>query len=243
MTTSRRSALSRAAAALLIGLLAAYIASPALQKAVLSLFFPGAPAYVHARVSLLAMTLQHIALAGSATVLSVITGVSLGIAVTRPAGRAYLPLLMRVNALIQTFPPSAVIILAFPLLGFGWRPTVLALFVYSLFPVLGNTILGIQSVAPGVGDAARGMGMTEMQKLLLVELPQARSHLFTGIRHSLVLNIGTASIGAVIGAGGLGTIIISGLTLQNSALVFSGAISAAGLALTAEHLMRIFNKS
>lgn len=223
---------------LFLGSVAAFILSEDLQRGVLSFLYPGENQFVHSRVSLLRMTGIHLVLTLSATLLSTLTGVLLGIGVTRKEGRVFLPLVLRMNSLVQTFPPSAVVILAFPLLGFGWEPTLLALFLYSLFPVLGNTVLAIQGLDPPVLEAADGMGMSAFQRLRLVEWPQALPLVLTGIRHAYILNLGTASIGAVIGAGGLGTIIISGLTLQNSALVFSGTLVTIALALLGNRIFR-----
>lgn len=218
-------------------LTAVYILLPGVQEAVLSLLYPGENQFLHSRVSLARMTLIHMGLTAGATLLSVGAGVILGVTVTRRSGKDFQTMLKRINGFIQTFPPSAVIILAFPFLGFGWEPTMLALFLYSLFPVVGNTIVGFQSIRPGIIDAARGMGMNESQRLFIVEMPQALPLIFTGIRHAFILNLGTAAIGAVIGAGGLGTIIISGLTLQNSALVLSGTIVTIALAFGGEMLI------
>lgn len=223
---------------LFLAAVTAYILSEDLQKGILSFLYPGESQFIHSRVSLLKMTGIHLILTLSATVLSTLIGVSLGLAITRKGGRVFLPLVLRLNSLVQTFPPSAVVILAFPLLGFGWEPTLLALFLYSLFPVLGNSVLAIQGLDQSVLEAADGMGMNGRQRLFLVEWPQALPLILTGIRHAFILNLGTASIGAVIGAGGLGTIIISGLTLQNSALVFSGTLVTVALALLGNQFFR-----
>jgi len=223
-------------------LLLVYISSDRVQINLLKILYPGETQFTHSRVSLLSMTIVHILLTLSATALSVIFGAGFGILVTRKAGRDFQAIILRLNGLVQTFPPSAVIILAFPLLGFGWKPTLLALFLYSLFPVIGNTVMGFKAVDPLILDAAEGLGMSERQKLSLVEIPQALPLIMTGIRHAFILNIGTASIGAIIGAGGLGTIIMSGLVLQNSALVFSGALTTVALALLGEQCINLVEK-
>lgn len=220
-------------------LLIVYILSPTVQKSLLSVVFPSAPAYVHPRVSLAHMTLTHLGLTFSATALSVLVGAAVGVCVTRSFGREYLPLAVRTNALLQSLPPSAVIILAFPILGFGWKPTLLALFLYSLLPVAANTIIGFQSVGADVLDAADGLGMKESQRLFIVEFPIALPHIVNGIRHAFILNLGTAAIGAVIGAGGLGSIIMSGLISNNSALVLSGTIVISSIALLSESLFSL----
>jgi len=227
---------------LLVVLLLVYMFSEQVQTAVLSLLFPSEGQYVHSRKTILAMTCEHITLTLLATALATLTGVLLGIGVTRKGGKDFQVLIMRLNAFIQTFPPSAVIILAYPVLGFGWKPALLALFLYSLFPVLGNTVVGFQGVPPEVKESARGMGMTPFQQLWIAELPQAWPMILTGIRHSYILNLGTAAIAAVIGGGGLGTIIISGLALRNSALVMSGTIVISLLAFIGEQVFLLLSR-
>jgi len=180
------------------------------------------------------MTLTHILIALGATLISGAGGISIGFLVTHGRGKAFSGITSALNSMVQTVPPAAVVILAFPLLGFGWPPTVLALVLYSLFPILSNTIMGFYSIPPGVIDSASGMGMNQLQRLRMVELPLASPLILSGLRHSFILNIGTATIGAVIGGGGLGIIIISGLTLQNPALVLSGTIVISGIAILTE---------
>jgi osmoprotectant transport system permease protein len=213
-----------------------YISSEQAQQALLSFLYPSAVQYTHSRKTLQEMTISHVLLTLGATVIASVIGIALGIITTRGKGRVFLPLVLKLNAFIQTFPPSAVIILAFPFLGFGWKPALLALVLYSLFPVLGNTIVGFQSVDPAVIDAAKGMGMSGWQQLWIAQFPQALGLIMTGIRHCYILNLGTAAIASVIGGDGLGTIIISGLTLQNSALVLSGTLVISLLALIGEQL-------
>jgi osmoprotectant transport system permease protein len=114
-----------------------------------------------------------------------------------------------------------------PLVGFGFKPTVIALFLYGLLPVVRNTIAGIESVDPDVPDAAAGMGMTSLQVLTRIELPLAWPVILTGIRISTIIGIGTATLGATIGAGGLGKPIIAGLIGQNPAYILEGAVLVA----------------
>ncbi len=163
--------------------------------------------------------------------LTIAVGVPLGIFVTRTYGRPFLAVTNDLTALGQTFPPVAVLALAVPLTGFGLRPTVLALFLYGLLPVVRNTIAGLTAVPGESRSAARGLGMTGAQILLRVELPLAARVILAGIRTSVVINVGTAMIGAVIGAGGLGSPIVAGLIQNNLAFVIQGALPAALLAL------------
>lgn len=219
-----------------------YIYSETVQSTILSLVFPSETQFTHSRKSVLEMTVSHLLLTLGATGLSAFVGTVIGILVTRKGGEDFQQLVVKLNAFIQTFPPSAVIILAFPVLGFGWQPALLAMFLYSLFPVLGNTVVGFRSVSDAIKDSARGMGMTPFQQLWIAEFPQAFSMIITGIRHSYILNLGTAAIAAVIGGEGLGTIIISGLTLRNSALVLSGTIVISLLAFIGEQVFHIVAK-
>ncbi len=227
------------AIAIILVLLFLYVGSETVQKGTLSLLFPNEEQLTHSRKTILQMTGAHLAITLAATTLSALVGTLLGVLVTRRSGEDFQQLVLKLNAFVQTFPPSAVIILAFPVLGFGWQPALLAMFLYSLFPVLGNTVVGFNSVSREVKDAAKGMGMTGMQLLWLAELPQAMPMIITGIRHSYILNLGTAAIAAVIGGEGLGTIIISGLTLRNSALVLSGTIVISLLAFLGEQLFQL----
>lgn len=228
--------------ALLIGLLLVFMFSVQVQTLLLSSLFPSEGRYTHSRKTILEMTGEHIVLTLLATGLAAVVGILIGVAVTRKGGQAFQVLILRLNAFIQTFPPSAVIILAYPVLGFGWKPALLALFLYSLFPVLGNTVVGFQGVSPAVKESARGMGMTAFQQLWIAEFPQAWPMILTGIRHSYILNLGTAAIAAVIGGGGLGTIIISGLALRNSALVLSGTIVISLLAFIGEQVFLLLSR-
>jgi len=186
------------------------------------------------RDTLAAFVLQHLALVGASSGLTIAIGVPLGIFVTRRSGRDFHGLVVAATDLGQTFPPVAVLALAMPLLGFGFVPTVVALVIYGLFPVVSSTIAGIEAVPAAVLEAARGMGMSPMQRLLRVELPLALRVILSGIRTSVAINIGTATVGAAIGTGGLGVPIIGGLSVQNMAYVVEGAIPAALLAVLAD---------
>lgn len=239
MTRSGARASARLVKTCFILFLAVYIVSPSVQESLLSFLFSSERQFTHSRLGLLQMTASHMMLTLSASMISSIVGILIGFAVTHGKGRYYHEIVRTLNGFVQTLPPTAVVILAFPFLGFGWPPALLALALYSVFPVVANTVVGFQSVPSDVLDAATGMGMSNLQRLRLVEFPLALPVINTGLRHSFILNIGTATIAAVIGGGGLGTIIISGLTLQNSALVFSGTIVITGLALIFDELFNL----
>jgi osmoprotectant transport system permease protein len=209
----------------------------------LSSLFPDQSQLLYPRATLLQFTREHLALVGVSSALTVGIGLPLGIWATRRSGRDFRSLIEAGIDVGQTFPPVAVLALAMPLLGFGFWPTIVALILYGLFPVVSNTIAGIEAVSPNVLEAARGMGMSPTQILFRVELPLAARVILAGIRTSVVINIGTATIGAAIGAGGLGDPIIVGLVTQNMSYVLEGAIPAALLAIVADAALASVEKS
>ncbi len=136
--------------------------------------------------------------------------------------------------LLQTIPSIALLAFMIPLFGIGVRPAIAALFLYALLPILRNTYTALQSLDPVMKKVALGMGLTTRQRLLTIEIPLAMPTLLTGVRTATVISIGTATLAAFIGAGGLGEPIVTGLALNNTTLILEGAVPAAGLALLAE---------
>ena len=204
---------------------------PSLYRSIGQVVFPGQSELVYQRRALADLFLEHLLLSFLATGGAVVVGVVGGVAVTRPVASSLRPLVQDLAALAQTVPPVAVLALSVPLLGYGSAPTVAALFFYSVLPVLRNTIAGIEQVDPGVVEASVGMGMTPAQRLRLSELPLASPVILAGIRTAAIINIGTATIGATIGAGGLGVVIIAGLVRDNLSYIVAGAATTAVLAL------------
>lgn len=213
------------------------IANTGWWEAGLHFLFPGEAQVVHPRASLAVFVWEHVRLVAISSGITVLLGVPLGVSVTRPGGREFLPVVTDITSFGQTFPPVAVLALAVPMLGFGLVPTVFALFLYGLLPVVRNTIAGLGAVPPHLLDAAYGMGMSRGQALMRVELPLAAPVILAGVRISVIINIGTAMIGAVIGAGGLGSPIIAGLVQDNLAFIIEGALPAALLAVLADQLL------
>jgi osmoprotectant transport system permease protein len=219
------------------GLFIAVISSMGLWETALRFLFPQESQVLHPRASLIVLVMEHLGLVALSSSLTILIGVPIGIWVTRPGGRNFLSLVTDLTSFGQTFPPVAVLALAVPMLGFGLPPTVAALFLYGLLPVVRNTIAGLSAVPPGSLETAYGMGMSRWQTLLRVEIPLSASVILAGVRISVVINIGTAMIGAVIGAGGLGSPIIAGLVQDNIAFILEGAIPAAMLAILADQLL------
>ncbi|HOP38563.1 MULTISPECIES: ABC transporter permease [Mesotoga] len=219
------------------------ISNMALWESFLGWLFPEEREVLHPRGTLLELVAEHMWMVLVSSGLATIIGISIGVLVTRPMGRQYLPLVSNLSSLGQTFPPVAVLALAVPLLGFGFKPTVAALLLYGLLPIVRNTIAGIENIPPDVREAAYGMGMSSWQALFKVEFPLALKVIMSGIRISVVINIGTATVGATIGAGGLGSPIIAGLVAENPAFVLEGAIPAALLAFSVDAFLGNLEKT
>ncbi len=207
-----------------LGLLIAFLVKPQWFAPV---FAPltefGAPP-IYDQGNLLLLTLAHLGTVCCAAAASAIVAVGLGILVTRPSGAEFLPLSRTLVNIGQTFPPVAVLAVTVPLVGFGEKPTLIALFAYGLLPIFENTIVGLQTCPPAVLEAAHGMGMNARQRLLGVELPLAMPLILEGIRLSLVINVGTATIGSTVAAKGLGEVIIAGLLSNNTAFILQGGL-------------------
>ncbi len=191
----------------------------------------------------ISLTGEHILIVAVSCGLAVVIGVGTGIAATRR------PLLRRISvaiaSVLQTIPSLALFgfLLPVPFIGgIGQHTAILCLVLYSLLPILRNTIVGINSVDPPVREAAVAMGMTDRQLLRWVELPLAAPTILAGIRIALVTNIGTAVIAAIIGGGGLGVLIFRGVASVNTMEILAGAIPAAALALLADAGMSVLER-
>jgi osmoprotectant transport system permease protein len=182
--------------------------------------------------NLISETIQHVYLSGISFALVAAIGVPVGVVIAQ-AGRAVRVPVFLIANLGQAVPGIGLLVLLFAILGLGVAPTVIALVVYGLLPVLRNTVAGIQGVDPAAVDAARGMGMTRWQALVRVQLPLASPLVFAGLRTALVLIIGTATLGNFIGGGGLGDVIAAGIN-NSDRMVFVGAVMVASLALLAD---------
>ncbi len=187
------------------------------------------------RAVVLQFTLEHLALVAIAIAVAIAAGVPLGIILTRRPGlRRWV---LGATNMIQTVPSLALFgfLIPVPFIGgIGNKTAVVALALYALLPVIRNTFTGITGVDRAVVEAARGMGMTGKQLLWHVELPLAFSVIVAGIRIATVICIGTATIAASIGAGGLGTFIFRGVATVNNNVILAGAIPAAALAVIAD---------
>jgi osmoprotectant transport system permease protein len=147
------------------------------------------------------------------------------------------------TGILQTIPSIALLALMIPLTGIGVLPAVIALFLYALLPILRNTVIGLSSVDPTLKKVATAIGLNRFQKLTFIELPLAMPMILTGIRMAAVMNVGTATLAAFIGGGGLGEFIVTGLALNDTNLILMGAIPAALLAIVLELLFELLEKT
>ncbi|MGD6818870.1 osmoprotectant update ABC transporter permease/substrate-binding subunit OpuFB [Metabacillus sp. 84] len=185
--------------------------------------------------------LEHIQISFIALLIAVVITIPLGIFLTRRTKLA--EGVIGVTAVLQTIPSLALLGLLIPLVGIGVVPAVIALVIYALLPILRNTYTGIKEVDPSLVEAARGMGMNNRKRLFKVELPLALPVIMAGIRTAMVLIVGTTTLAALIGAGGLGKLILLGIDRNDNMLIILGAIPAALLAILFDVLLRVAEKA
>ena len=181
---------------------------------------------------------QHLSLVVSSTAIAIVVGVPSGILLTRR--RAWRAPVLGLANIFQTIPSLALFGFLIPLPfigGIGATTAIVALVVYALLPIVRNTYTGIAGVDPAVREAGRGMGMTDWQLLTQVELPLAVGVILAGVRVATVVSVGTATIAAAIGAGGLGVYIFRGVAVVDDTLILAGALPAALMALAADALL------
>ncbi len=186
----------------------------------------------------LSTLLRHLQIVAVAELLAIAVGVPVGFISTRRSLRFVSPLFIGIANIGQTIPTLAFIGIAGALLGMGYKAAVVALFVYAMLPIIRNTYAGINSIDPAIREAAAGMGMSKWQITYKIELPLAQPVIIAGIRTSMVLNVGTAAVAGMIGAGGLGELIVTGIAVRVTELVIQGAAPTAALAIILDALLR-----
>ncbi len=186
------------------------------------------------------LTLRHMMLVAAALLAAVLVAVPLGLILER--ARESAGLIMAVLGVIETVPGIALLAFMIPLLGVGVWPAFVALWLYALYPIARGTFTGVRAADPGAVEAAEALGATPRQRLLLVRLPLAAPFVMAGVRTAAVITVGTATLAAFIGAGGLGEPIVAGLALADTRLVLSGALPAAALALVVDGLLAVVER-
>ena len=191
------------------------------------------------RVSLVNAALNHMFIVLSAITGVILIGLPVALWTTRQSGKAFLPIVSNTVAVSQTFPPIAILFLATPVFGFGPMAIIIALFIYGLMPCVHGALTGLKQVPIDAKESAKGMGMGDFQLLQKIEFPLALPAILSGIRTSLILLIATATLAPMVGGTSLGTPIIVGLTVNNSAQVLEGAIPVALIAIAADYTLRV----
>lgn len=187
------------------------------------------------------LTLQHLMLVSIAVGLAIVVGVPLGVLMTRFKWLA--GPLQGAATVVLTIPSIALFGLMLPLYskigqGLGPLPAITAVFLYSLLPILRNTFLALTNVEPGIREAGKGIGMTFWQRLRMVDIPIAVPVILAGVRTAVVMNIGVMTIAAVIGAGGLGVLILNSISQSNMPMLVVGAVLVSLLAIAADLLLQ-----
>lgn len=207
-------------------------AAAALLREAADLTVPPAPT-VSGVGAMLAHTLRHLQLVGISLAAAALVGIPLGIAAAR--SRFLSALILSTAGLLQTIPSLALLAFLIALLGrIGVGPALVALFLYSLLPIVRNTYVGLTTIPPNLSEAAEALGLAPATRLLRIDLPMASPAIMAGLKTSAVINVGTATLAAFIGAGGLGEPILRGLQTLNDQLILQGAVPAALLALAVQ---------
>ena len=204
------------------------------SKPLFAVLFPALDRPLYEQDSFAALLWAHAGIVAVSSAAAALIGIAAGVFVTRAGGREFRPLVETLVAIGQTVPPVAVLAIAVPLIGFGAWPALIALALYGLLPIVRASVAGLESVPSAALEAADGAGMTAWQRLWRVELPLALPVLLAGVRTSVIINIGTATIASTVGAKTLGSPIIVGLSGFNTAYVIQGALVVGLLAVVTD---------
>ena len=192
------------------------------------------------RNEILTLLIQHIRLTVFSVLLAIVLGVPLGILV-KYVQKLNKPILGFAN-IVQAIPSMALLGIAIPLLGIGSAPAIAMVILYSLLPIIKNTYTGLSNISPQIMEAAKGIGLTKMQRLFKIQIPLSLPVIMAGIRVSAVTAVGLMTIAAYIGAGGLGYLVFSGIRTINNFQILAGAIPACLLALFVDYVFSIIER-
>lgn len=190
--------------------------------------------------ALLARTGEHLWLVAISLTLAIILAIPLGVIAAREARLG--AVVMSLTGLLQTIPSLALFVILIPIFGIGAAPTIAALFLYSLLPIVRNTHAGLTGISPALIDSAEALGLSRTARLRRIELPLARPMILAGVRTAAVIAVGLATLGAIIGAGGYGQPILTGIRLNDTGLILQGAVPAAAMALAFEGLFHLIER-
>ncbi len=194
------------------------------------------------RTPLFVLFMQHMEMVVISSAMAIVFGISLGIFLTTSFGEEFKASLLKLVNLGQTFPSAALLALVVPIVGYGIKGALIALFLYALMPIVYNVVVGIEEVPVSVVEAARGMGMSEWETYRKVKIPLAMNAILGGIRTSTVINISAATLAAAAGAGGLGVLVVNGVRTFDMVLILMGSIPVTILAVIVELILEQIQK-
>jgi osmoprotectant transport system permease protein len=191
---------------------------------------------------LIYLTNQHMKLVGLSGLLAVLVAVPMGIMVTRSRFKKYQWIAVNFANIGQTVPSLAILAIVMTYMGIGYHTAVFALWISSLLPILRNTVAGIENVNSAIIDAGKGMGMSPAQLLWKLEIPNSLYAILAGIRTAIVINVGTAALAFLIGGGGLGDLIFTGISLYDTGIMLSGAVPIIVMAVLIDLVLGLVEK-
>ncbi|ENH95828.1 glycine betaine/carnitine/choline ABC transporter, permease protein [Gracilibacillus halophilus YIM-C55.5] len=193
-------------------------------------------------VSILEYTGEHLLISFVVMLISIMVTVPLAVYMTKMKQEKIKSVIFNIANVFQTIPTVALLAIMIPLFGIGFTPSVVALFLYALLPLLRNTYTGIQSIDSSIVEAAKGMGFSTMQRLFKIELPAALPYVMSGIRVTTVYIISWTTLAALIGGGGLGDLVLAGIGYNDQQMIFTGTFLAIVIALLLDLLFDRFEK-
>ena len=202
------------------------------------LFFLSSKNNIIQRTSLSTLAYQHLTIVVISTGLSIMIGLSLAIWVRLSRSSELRQIILQLSTIGETLPTAAIIALSVPLLGYGNIPLVMALCIYGILPIVRNTIVGLNTISNDIQEAAIGIGLTRFEQLIRVDIPIALPAIITGIRIATVINVSAATIGATVGAGGFGVMIIAGIRTYDTLMVIQASVPVILMALWFDRILR-----
>src|SRR5699024_8450238 len=187
--------------------------------------------------SILQYAFEHIVISFTVTIISILFTIPLAIYMTKTKSNKIKNLIFNIGNVFQTIPTIALLAIMIPIFGIGFTPAIVALFLYSLLPLLRNTYAGMESIDDEIIEAAKGMGFNTFQRLFQVELPIALPYIMSGIRVTSVYIISWTTLAALIGAGGLGDLVLAGIGYNDKFMIFTGTILAIVIAIVLDLIL------
>lgn len=203
------------------------------------LFFMDDQSKLIQRITLAELALQHIQIVLLASAVSTVIALGLAFSVHLSQSKEYKDLVLQFSTIGETLPTAAIIALSVPLMGYGNGPLLLALSIYGILPILRNTLEGLSNIPRSIHEAALGLGLTPMERLTRIELALALPNILTGIRIATIINVSAATIGATVGAGGFGVLIVSGIRTYDPMVVIQASVPVILLALWFDRVLRV----